>query len=44
MSAPGLYEIRFEDLEASRYLAPEPRRVAVREGETPDVIVDLRRR
>ncbi len=42
VSAPGLYEISFERIDADRYHPLPPRLVDVRAGETTEVIVDLR--
>jgi hypothetical protein len=44
VSAPGLYEIRFEGIDPDRYHPLPPRRVDVRAGETTEVIVELRRK
>ena len=44
VSAPGLYEISFDRIDAERYHTVPPRLVDVRAGETTEVIVDLRRR
>jgi hypothetical protein len=43
-SAPGPYEISFEGIGTDRFLPIPPRRVEVREGETTEVIVELRRK
>ncbi len=43
-TAPGLYEISFEDVGAERFHPIPPRRVDVREGETTEVVVELRRK
>ena len=42
-SAPGLYEIDFEGVGSDRFLPIPSRRIEVREGETTEVIVKLRR-
>ena len=44
VSAPGVYEITFEGLTKDRFHPIPPRRVDVREGETAEVIVELRRK
>ena len=44
VSAPGVYEISFESVDADRFLPIPPRRVDVRSGETTDVIVELDRK
>ncbi|MEM7199776.1 MAG: hypothetical protein AAF628_05890 [Planctomycetota bacterium] len=44
LSAPGLYEISFERIDAERYHPIPPRRVDVRAGETTEVIVELHRK
>ncbi len=44
VSKPGLYEIRFERIDAERYHPVSPRRVDVRVGETAEVVVELRRK
>ena len=44
VSAPGVYEISFDGLDAGRYYPIPPRRVEVRAGETTEVIVELRRK
>ena len=44
VSAPGVYEISFEGIDADRYHPIPPRRVDVRPGETAEVIVELRRK
>ena len=42
VSAPGVYEVSFEDVTAHSFQSIPPRRVTVREGETAEVIVELR--
>ncbi len=42
VSAPGVYEINFAGIDTDRYHSIPTRRVEVRAGETPDVIVELR--
>ena len=44
VSAPDVYEISFEGVGADRFLSILPRRVDMREGETAEVIVELRRK
>jgi len=44
VSAPGIYEINFEGVTGDRYHPILPRLVDVREGETTEVIVELRRK
>ena len=44
VSAPGIYEISFEDLTEGRFLPILSQRVDVRAGETAEVIVELRRK
>ncbi len=44
VSAPGVYEVSFEGVGADRFLPILPRRVDVRQGETAEVIVELRRK
>lgn len=44
VTAPGLYEISFEGLTKDRFLPIPSQRVDVREGETAEVIVELRRK
>ncbi len=44
VSAPGLYELTFEGVGSDRFLPIQPRRIDVREGETAEVVVELRRK
>ena len=44
VSAPGLYEISFERVTGDRFHPIPPRLIEVRAGETPEVIVELRRK
>ena len=44
VSAPGVYEIKFEGLTKDRFHPIPPRLVAVRAGELAEVIVELRRK
>jgi hypothetical protein len=44
VSAPGLYEISFEGIDADRYHPIAPRLVDVRAGEPTDVLVELHRK
>ncbi|MEM7164544.1 MAG: sigma-70 family RNA polymerase sigma factor [Planctomycetota bacterium] len=44
VSAPGVYEVSFKDIDADKYHPVPPRRVDVRVGDPTDVIVELRRK
>ena len=44
VSAPGVYEVSFEDVVAHRFQSIPPRRVTVRAGETAEVIIELQRK
>ena len=44
VTAPGVYEVSFEGVGGDRFHPIPPRLVDVREGETAEVIVELRRR
>lgn len=44
MSAPGLYEVSFDDVTAHHYQSIPPRLVHVLAGETAEVIVELQRK
>jgi hypothetical protein len=44
LSAPGLYEISFEDVGDVRYFPPPPQRIELRAGHVTDLEIPLQRR
>lgn len=44
VSAPGLYEITFDDIGGERFAPIPPRQVDVREGEVAEVVLQLKRK